>query len=84
MLNCCISSFTNCSPPCEVSYAEQKSFLEKWRVLADGRSSMSTAEFLDLLVNGSGMDRELATMVVKAYDLDGDGYVHKLERKFGC
>ena len=44
-----------------------------WKVAAKGKSSVSTADFIALMVS-AGTDADFAEICAKAYDMDGDGY----------
>jgi len=57
-----------------VTAAEQQEYFGRWSLVAKGKSKITTAEFLDMIVASKSADKEMAQLIVDAYDLDGNGY----------
>lgn len=68
-------------PTSTVSKAEQHQLFADWTNLSGGRTSISTSELLRILLLAK-LDADLAKLLVRSYDLDGDGYVRIMRTRF--
>lgn len=54
--------------------SEQQEYFNRWNLVAKGKTKISTTQFMDMIVASKAADKEMAQLIVEAYDLDGDGY----------
>lgn len=54
--------------------AEQQDYFGRWNLVAKGKSKISTSQFMDMIIASKAADKEMAKLIVDAYDLNGDGY----------
>lgn len=58
-----------------MTYGQRAQFDEAWQAFAGSKTSITTKEMHKLFVDAAGVDDETANLLVRSYDLNGDGYV---------
>ena len=54
--------------------SEQQEYFNRWNLVAKGKTKISTSQLMDMIMASKETDKEMAQLIVEAYDLDGDGY----------